>query len=190
MKNKLLPLFALLGCISAYSQVGVGKIIPNPSAMLEVNAINEGSEITNVGGMLIPRVSLKSSTDTTTITKGNVNSLLVFNTETISDITPGYYYWYIDRWNRMAISGEAGSTAGGNGTPGNKGDAGYPGAGIIVYTDYLTGDVYVQNPDGTWTKINGKDGAAGVVGVEGMTGSANFIQKDSTARGCLKQAYF
>lgn len=44
-------------------------------------------------GVLIPRVNLKNSTDTTTIANVNVNSLLVLNAATISDITLGYYYW-------------------------------------------------------------------------------------------------
>ncbi|MEX6691138.1 collagen-like protein, partial [Danxiaibacter flavus] len=71
--------------------------------------------------------------------------------------------------NLKGPKGEVG-VAGGNGAPGNKGDAGYPGEGINIYTDYSTGDVYVQNSDGTWTKINGKNGRDGKDGVAGIQG--------------------
>jgi gliding motility-associated-like protein len=75
MKNRLLPLLFVLGSYSAYSQVVVGKKDPTSiSAQLEVFANNRG--------VLIPRVELLSSTDTVTMEKGNVNSLLVFNTAT------------------------------------------------------------------------------------------------------------
>lgn len=163
MKNKLLPLFIALGCYSAHSQVGVGVLKPNKSAELEV--------FSNDRGLLIPQVALKSSTDTATITNGNVNSLLVFNTATVvGDIKPGYYYWYDGRWNRIAISGEGGvspATSSGIGAPGNIGDSNYPGKSVVIYTDTQTGNVYVQNPDGTWTQINGN----GISGINGGTGA-------------------
>lgn len=165
MKNRLLPLLFVLGSYSAYSQVVIGKKDPNFSAQLEVFASDRG--------MLIPRVALTDSRDATTIQNGNVNSLLVFNTAAVADIKPGYYYWYIDRWCRLAISGEANGIAGGTGAPGNKGEAGYPGEGVNLYTDNDSGTVYVQNADGTWTAINGKnglDGKNGISGGEGLPG--------------------
>ncbi|MDQ6471709.1 hypothetical protein RB619_13720, partial [Flavobacterium sp. LHD-80] len=179
MKNRLLPLFFVLGCYAGYSQVGVGTLNPDASAQLEVSSTNKG--------VLIPRVALTSTTDAITIKNGNVNSLLVFNTATVADIKPGYYYWYVDKWNRIALSGEAGSgagIAGGDGAPGDKGTQGYPGEGVVVYTDNSTGDVYVQNSNGTWTKINGKNGKDGKVGVAGgngapgAAGSAGYPGKD------------
>ncbi len=53
------------------------------SAMLEVNSASKG--------ILIPNVSLTGSTDATTIASPAV-SLLVYNTVTVSDVQPGYYY--------------------------------------------------------------------------------------------------
>jgi len=79
MKNRLLPLFLVLGAYSAYSQVGVGKLDPNASSQLEVFAEDRG--------ILIPRVKLKNSTDKTTVINGSSgyeNSLMVFNTELIA----------------------------------------------------------------------------------------------------------
>ncbi|WPO78480.1 hypothetical protein [Flavobacterium sp. KACC 22761] len=175
MKNKLLPLIFVLGCYSAYSQVGIGKIDPSPSAQLEVFASDKG--------MLIPRVKLTGTTDATTITKGNVESLLVFNTETISDVIPGYYYWFNGKWNKFIISGESNGIVGGDGAPGNRGEAGYPGENVTLYTDKTTGTVYVQNEDGTWTAINGKnglDGKNGIMGGNGVPGAAGTPGIDGT----------
>ncbi|RXM41545.1 hypothetical protein BOW57_20615, partial [Flavobacterium sp. YO64] len=104
MKNKLLPLFFVLASYSAYSQVGIGTTMPNPSSQLEV--------VANDKGVLIPRIQLKNITDASTIANGNVNSLLVFNTATAADIKPGYYYWYDNKWNRIVIAGEIESNKG------------------------------------------------------------------------------
>jgi hypothetical protein len=167
MKNKFLPLFLVLSGYVGYSQVGVGTLKPNKSTQLEVIASDKG--------VLIPRLPLTGSTDATTIKSGNVNSLLVFNTAAVSDIQPGYYYWYIDKWHRIAVSDEAAKccgATGGDGAPGDKGEPGYPGEGILIYTDNSSSDVYVQNPDGTWTKINGKNGKDGKDGKDGAVGVA------------------
>ncbi|MHC0442822.1 hypothetical protein ACWA1B_18935, partial [Flavobacterium sp. 3-210] len=104
MKNKLLPLIFVLGSCSLYSQVGIGTPMPNSSSQLEV--------VANDKGVLIPRIKLKNSTDATTIVNGNVNSLLVFNTETVADIKPGYFYWYNNKWNRIVVSSEINASAG------------------------------------------------------------------------------
>lgn len=81
----------------AKAQVGIGTLRPNPSAMLDV--------VGNKKGVLIPRVTLQSYTDTTTVL-GSVNgtyenSLLVFNIQKNEVLTPGYYYWYENKWNRI-----------------------------------------------------------------------------------------
>src|SRR6218665_659288 len=104
MKNKLLSIFIFLGSLTIYSQVGIGTPMPNASSQLEITASNRG--------VLIPRISLTSSTDASTITNGNINSLLVFNTATVSDIKAGYYYWFDNKWNRIVISGETAVPAG------------------------------------------------------------------------------
>lgn len=93
MKKKLLPITLFLLSINSFAQVGIGTDNPNTSTQLDVYSDNKG--------LLIPRVALVSTTDATTIENGNVNSLLVFNTATSNDITPGYYYWYVDKWYRI-----------------------------------------------------------------------------------------
>ncbi|NQX82988.1 MAG: hypothetical protein HRT66_13490 [Flavobacteriaceae bacterium] len=88
----LLGLFLFVSIIG-YSQVSIGKLEPNDSAQLEI--------VSNNKGLLIPKISLISLTDVTTITNGNIDGLTVFNTSTTSDLKPGYYYWYGNVWNRL-----------------------------------------------------------------------------------------
>ncbi|STZ30869.1 hypothetical protein [Myroides odoratus] len=97
MKRKLFAVAFFMGFWGAYCQVGIGTRSPNVSSELDV--------VSNDKGILIPRVALTSTKDTKTI-KGNEgngyeNSLLVFNTLAQNDITPGYYYWYQDKWMRI-----------------------------------------------------------------------------------------
>ena len=104
MKKRLLTAAFFVGAWSAYSQVGIGTLTPNPSAQLDVVSKEQNK------GVLIPRIPLKSTTDTSTVTgastNGYENSLLVFNTNTQNDITPGYYYWYVNKWMRIVNEDE------------------------------------------------------------------------------------
>ncbi|MFB9052113.1 hypothetical protein ACFFVB_03380, partial [Formosa undariae] len=88
--KKILLLLILFTAHVTYSQVGIGTDMPNSSTQLEIVSSNKG--------VLIPQVPLTSLTDQTTISAGNIESLLVYNTNTSTGISPGYYYWYQDRW--------------------------------------------------------------------------------------------
>ncbi len=77
-----------------FSQVGIGTTNPNPSSALDINSSNSG--------LLIPRISLTSTTDVTTIPNPET-SLLVYNRATVSDITPGFYFWDT-KWNLLQDS--------------------------------------------------------------------------------------
>lgn len=79
-----------------YAQVGIGTFEPDKSAMLEIVSTDKG--------LIIPRVTLTGTTDVTTIANGNVESLLVYNTATVSDIRPGYYYWFNNKWNKIVTT--------------------------------------------------------------------------------------
>ncbi|OMQ10483.1 hypothetical protein [[Flexibacter] sp. ATCC 35103] len=164
MKNRLLPLVFVLGCYSAYSQVGIGTNNPHGAAQLEV--------LSGTKGILIPRVTLTDINDNTTIKRldAGANSLLVYNLA--GNLPEGYYYWTaIDgKWNRIVTSADliaSSSTIAEAGAPGTKGDIG---EGVYIYTDTDTSIVYVKNADGTWTPINGKDGKDGVAGGTGIPG--------------------
>ena len=66
---------------------------PNSSTMLDVKSTTKG--------LLIPRVALTGSTDVATITTP-ATSLLIYNTATTGDVTPGYYYYSGAAWLRLA----------------------------------------------------------------------------------------
>ncbi|MDA6068412.1 hypothetical protein NJT12_02145, partial [Flavobacterium sp. AC] len=143
MKNYYL-LFLLTGFgFLGHAQVGIGTQLPNASSQLDVVASNKG--------ILIPRVALTSTIDKVTIVEGNVNSLLVFNTQTIKDITPGYYYWYVDKWYRI---GTAGTET------------------ITTLVDNNNGTVTYTNESGTSVIINLAAGLRGLQGIPGIDGKS------------------
>lgn len=110
----VLTLFCFTSLLVA--QVGIGTVTPDPGAMLDVSGN---------GGILIPRIALTSTSSTApisppapTVTPG----VMVYNTATAGDVTPGFYYWDGAAWERMAsgastdwsLTGNAGTTAGTN----------------------------------------------------------------------------
>jgi hypothetical protein len=89
----LLVTILLFSLNNIYSQVGIGTLEPNNSSQLDITSLNKG--------LLIPRIQLKATTDASTILNGNVESLLVYNTENAADVTKGYYYWNGTIWERI-----------------------------------------------------------------------------------------
>src|SRR5690606_89191 len=75
------------------AQVGIGTEMPNPSSQLEIVSASKG--------VLIPQIALLDDTDSTTISAGNVESLLVFNTTSSGALSPGYYFWNAGKWRRL-----------------------------------------------------------------------------------------
>lgn len=92
--KKVAPLLLLLLLSSKMlSQVGIGTTNPDVSSILDLKSSNSG--------LLIPRINLSSTSDNVTI-PNPANSLLVYNTTTQKDVTPGYYYWNT-KWMRLGI---------------------------------------------------------------------------------------
>ncbi|MBA6153192.1 hypothetical protein [Gelidibacter maritimus] len=91
--KKVTLLFVFLTGHLLFAQVGIGTENPSPSSQLDIHSNNRG--------LLIPQVALTGLTDATTIASGNVNSLLIYNTSTVGGLTPGYYYWLNQSWNRL-----------------------------------------------------------------------------------------
>jgi hypothetical protein len=96
-KLKLFFLAAILASCTLTAQVSIttNGNSADPSAMLEVKSTDKG--------MLIPRVALTGTTDITTISTP-ATSLLVYNTATAGDVTPGFYYWNGTAWTPMGGS--------------------------------------------------------------------------------------
>ncbi|AXG72100.1 hypothetical protein KORDIASMS9_04363 [Kordia sp. SMS9] len=88
----------LFTSISVHAQVGIGTENPKSSAIVDVES--------NTKGVLLPRVSLNSTTDITTIANPT-HSLLVYNTATVNDVFPGFYYYdtTYPKWVRFQAGG-------------------------------------------------------------------------------------
>lgn len=84
----------LLLSLQLTAQVGINTASPDPSSILEIFSSNKG--------VLIPRVELQSTTDVITIAQP-VNSLLVFNTSVVEDVTTGFYRWStsLSKWVKV-----------------------------------------------------------------------------------------
>ena len=123
----------LLNVHPTFAQTGVGiNVAGTPadaSAGLDVSYIDKG--------VLVPRIALTITTSASPVTSP-ATSLLVYNTATANDVTPGYYYWDGFQWVRLAT----GTGGGGGGTTIN--------CGTTFNSDYTIRG----NGSGTWECTN------------------------------------
>ena len=99
MKKSLQLIFAamlLLFAGEAFAQQGFGTNQPDKSSAVDI--------VSSKRGLLIPRVALTATTSSDPIVQAPAESLLVYNTATAGDVTPGYYYWQVDKWVRFVSS--------------------------------------------------------------------------------------
>ncbi|WP_410880157.1 hypothetical protein [Myroides sp. DW712] len=100
MKKNVLSIALLMVTGITWAQVGIGTAHPNAAALLDVEA-----KTGQYKGVLIPRIPLRSITDSSNLSGGKTpNSLLVFNTTANEELKPGYYYWFSNRWVRLITS--------------------------------------------------------------------------------------
>ena len=82
--------------VKTNGDTGIGTINPNPSAQLEMAAINKG--------LLMNRIALTSRGNAAPVTTPAVG-LMVYNTATartdFNKVLPGFYYWDGVRWNPL-----------------------------------------------------------------------------------------
>lgn len=112
LKNNLFLVLIFLLSSNVFSQsagINTTGAAPNASALLDIDATPNNNK-----GLLIPRVPLTATTNNAPIGAGIVNSLLVFNTATVNDVYPGYYYWDGAKWVRLVD--DAWQTTGNTGT--------------------------------------------------------------------------
>lgn len=129
MKRNYFAIFAalLLGT-AVQAQVGLGTTLPDGA--LDITSTNDG--------LLIPRIALVDTATATVLTP--TESELVYNTATVNDVTPGYYYWSGGAWIRL----QAGAKTGWELT-GNAGTT--PGTNFIGTTDNVNFRVKTNNAD-------------------------------------------
>jgi hypothetical protein len=139
---------------------------PDASAMLDVVSANRG--------LLVPRVAL-TATNAAGPIAAPTTSLLVFNTATVADVTPGYYYWDGAAWIKFS-TGAVGPTgpagpAGATGATGATGSVGPIGPAGPTGATGASGAVGPIGPAGT----NGATGAVGPAGATGATGATGAV---------------
>ncbi len=78
-----------------HGQIGINTT--SPEGILDIDSSTEG--------ILIPRVALTDLKIEAPVLNPNggdlENSTLVYNTQTINSVSPGYYYWETDQWVRI-----------------------------------------------------------------------------------------
>jgi len=164
MAKKILFIAILLFLKHTYAQVGIGTTNPNGSAQLELLSSDKG--------LLIPRLELTSSTDISTITNGNVESLLIYNTVAVSDVTQGFYYWSGSKWEKIVTTSVVENLISSGGLNGLsafevwQSQAGNAGKTISEYFNSLKGS------DG----LTGIQGIQGVQGLPGLDGASVQIK--------------
>ncbi len=147
------------------------------SAMLDIKSTDKG--------MLIPRVALTGTTDVTTI-GSPATSLMVYNTTTTGDVTPGFYYWNGTAWTTMAGNSSSSSHYVGE----------LYGGGVVIYVDHtgqhglilsmvnLSTSQYWSNVQNTLvggTNVwDGEGNTANITGQSGHTNSAAKLCEDYT----------
>ena len=141
-----LATFIFIGFSIKAQNIGINPTgaTPNSSAMLDVSATDKG--------MLIPRVSLTSTSDVTTIVNP-ATSLLVYNTNAgMSNGSVGFYYWNGTGWVKLN-DGNASTSNGlwtANGNDISNANSGNVGIGTATPTTplHITGTKMITLPDG------------------------------------------
>ncbi len=84
MKNTFLLFYIIfLFPFNFIAQVGIGNTNPNTNALLEIG------DSTDSGGVLIPRVTLSATTNSSPLAT-DIAGMIVYNTVTAGDVTPGF----------------------------------------------------------------------------------------------------
>ena len=106
-KKNILILLFFVNVTLAFSQVGIGTSSPDPSSILDIESESSG--------LLIPRLKL-SGINYASPVNNPATGLLVYNTNTERDVTPGFYFWADSKWNRISQAVNAWNTSGNQNT--------------------------------------------------------------------------
>ncbi|SHE42427.1 hypothetical protein [Chryseobacterium takakiae] len=110
--SKVIAVFILLFKFSySFTQVGIGTTTPANSSILDITSGNKG--------ILIPRITLLSTTDVTTISSP-AEGLLIWNNG-LGGVSPsGFYFWSNSKWNQIATVSTVLPSSGNWSTSGNN----------------------------------------------------------------------
>jgi hypothetical protein len=152
--------------------------LPDASAILDVSSATKG--------LLIPRIALTQTTSQNPIVNIPATSLLVYNTATVNDVTPGYYYWDGSKWEKLLVlgGGAVGSTGATGAASTVVGPTGATGAASSVAGP--TGATGAASSVAGPTGPTGATGAASTIaGPTGATGAASSVAGPTGATGLL-----
>jgi hypothetical protein len=96
LKRKFLSAAFVVLANALFGQVGIGTTSPNANSLLELTSSNKG--------LLLPRVALTLTTSFSPLSS-HVEGMLVYNTATTGDVTPGQYYNDGTKWLRIVDDG-------------------------------------------------------------------------------------
>jgi hypothetical protein len=91
LKKIITVCIVLFSIVIGKAQVGIGTTAPDGA--LDISSSTDG--------LLIPRVALTITTSALPLTSPTISEL-VYNSATVADVTPGYYYWNGTIWVRLA----------------------------------------------------------------------------------------
>ncbi|MEZ4874672.1 MAG: hypothetical protein R2793_04310 [Flavobacteriaceae bacterium] len=145
MNNSTLKCYLLIAVLliinsPAIAQVGINTTSPNSNAMLDVTSTNKGT--------LLPRVSLTSTASAAPLS-AHVAGMLLYNTATVGDVTPGYYYNNGAQWVRMEYASPSDDWK----TTGNAGTT--PGTNFLGTTDNQALSIFTNNTERIRITSNG-----------------------------------
>ncbi len=150
-------------CLKAQVTIG-SNITPDANAMLDLK--NNASDLTaSTKGLLLPRVKLTGTGNADPLNAPVTAGMIVYNTATTGDVTPGYYYHNGTKWVRVA---DATAVAASSIT--GTSNLSTTTAGMTVTGTVLSaGTVNYDLPNG----ITGTAWTAGTQGTLGGTGTRN-----------------
>lgn len=96
MKTTIIFTFLLLTEITLKSQTGINTRSPNPNTLLHIES--QGNK-----GLKLPIVSLLQTTNISPL-NAHVNGMIVFNTSTVNDVSPGMYSNNGSQWIKMTTN--------------------------------------------------------------------------------------
>ncbi|MEY3422451.1 MAG: hypothetical protein RIR48_2768 [Bacteroidota bacterium] len=94
----LINVVLILSYTASFTQTKIGDnpTVINPNSILELESTNQG--------LLMPRVALDSTANAAPLT-AHIAGMTVYNTATVKNVTPGYYYNDGTKWVRALTSG-------------------------------------------------------------------------------------
>ena len=95
MLKQIILIFFYVTTSISFAQVGIGTVTPNANAMLDIESLDSG--------LLINSLSLSSTTSFAPM-NAHVEGIIVYNTSTINDVSPGFYYNNGSTWQRILNS--------------------------------------------------------------------------------------